>query len=513
MLDSLPAGFRIKIKKHNRGSLVLVNNSRLQYLSAGKGKNPDLGRSRGLNFVHASESSSWGDQDGINSLIDSLATKNPNRLYIFESTAKGYNVFHDIHRDAKNAHAQRAMFIGWWAKEIYAITRTITIPGGEIIPNPEFERWWGAQPELSEKEQAMAMLIEEDYGIVLSEEQWAWWRERSFSRSEQNLLQEMPWHEKVAFQVTGSSFFNQTRLTDDLQFLRNNAIAFDGYRYILGDTFLTMRCEQVYDSLSAQLKVWERPVKNARYVIGMDVAYGRSDSNDRHVVSVWRCYGDKLVQVAEWATSEPATNHSAWVLAHLAGSYRDCMINLEVSGPGMQVMDEMRFLRQQISTAHLRDLEPTLQAKDALDQARWFLYHRADSPGQRYVYSWRTNLDNKQSMFNGFRDAYSSEQLIVRSKGLLEEMQTLVQNGTSIGGSGRNKDDRPFAAGLACYAWTQWVRFPMLQEGRTFAVESHKQAMMLEGGTDMLSTILPTFFAKRERERQDAEFNRFLEGM
>jgi hypothetical protein len=488
------------VKRHNRTALVLANGSRLQYLVAGKKKNPDLGRSRGLNYIHATETATWGDQDGINSLIDTLATTNPNRLYIFESTAKGYNVFYDIHRDAKADPEKRAIFIGWWAKELYRI------PAG----TPEFERWWSASPILTEQEEAMAALILEDYGHQMAPEQWAWWRKQSYSRSETNLLQEFPWHEKVAFQVTGSSFFSLKRINEDMNFISTRPVAFDGYAYELPDNFLMMTCRQVHSAAEAELKIWEKPIVNARYAIGVDVAYGRSPTNDRHCIVVYRCFADKLVQVAEWTTSLPETRAVAWVLAHLAGSYRDCMINLEVSGPGLQVMSEMKSLRQQIATAATihTQLEPVFDARSALDTARWFLYHRPDTPGQGYMYNWKTNYDNKQEMFNGLRDEYNTERVIIRSVPLLEEMTTLVQDGTSINASARKKDDRPFATGLACYAWTHWIRFNMMSDNRTYAREMALQAQNIQAGGNVVSGIIPAFFAQRAAERRETELHR-----
>lgn len=500
VLENLPAGFRIKVKRHNRNALVLENGSRLQYMCAGKGKNPDLGRSRGLNFLHATELATWGDQDGIHSLIDALATENPNRLYILESTAKGYNVFWDLHRRAKADPTQRAVFIGWWAKELYRIRQGTA----------EFDKWWSSNPVLDEQEQAMEALILADYGWQMTTEQWAWWRKQSFDRSETNLLQEYPWHEKVAFQVTGSPFFSLKRLNQDVDFVSNNAVTFKGYGYDLPDRFDLMRCNEVFSAKESELKIWELPVTNARYAVGVDVAYGRSAVNDRHCIEVYRCFADKLVQVAEWATSIPETRHVAWVLAHLCGSYRDCMINLEVSGPGLQVMSEMKFLRQQIATAHLRNLEPIFQARDALDMARWFLYHRPDTPGQGYMYNWKTNHDNKQEMFNGLRDSYNTEQVVVRSIPLLEEMVTLVQNGVTIAASARNKDDRPFATGLAHYAWQHWIRFPMLQDHRTFAIEMAKQAEMLKNGGNVVQGLIPQWFATQAAKRKEDEFQRLL---
>lgn len=500
VLSNLPHGFRIRVKRHNRGALVLENDSRLQYLVAGKGKNPDLGRSRGLNFLHATESSGWGDQQGVYSLIDALATENPNRLYIFESTAKGYNSFHTICQKAKSDPEQHFMFIGWWAKEVYRIK----------AGTAEYDRWWTSNPQLSEQEQLMEDQILQDYNWQLTTEQWAWWRKQSFDRSETNLLQEFPWHEKVAFQVTGSPFFANKRLAADLEFVSTQNVTFNGYRYELPSDFTLMRCEQVFKADEAELKIWEPPIRGARYAIGVDVAYGRSDEADRHCIEIYRCFADKLVQVAEWATPLPETRHVAWVLAHLAGSYRDCIINLEISGPGAQVMQEMKHLRQLIQYAHLRDMQPSFEARGALDQARWFLFHRPESMAPGYTYGWKTTNENKLEMFNGFRDGYNTEQVVVRSVKLLQEMQTLIQNGVKIGGSAGKKDDRPFASGLADYAWRHWIRPDMLSRNETFARQKAAEKSLSKEGQNVVRGIIPAFFASCDKERRERAIQEIL---
>lgn len=495
MLDSLPFGFKIGYKRNNRKALTLDNGSTLYYLAAGKGKNPDLGRSKGLSFVHGTETSSWGDQDGLRSLIDALAVTNPNRLYCFESTAKGFNTFNSMYEEAKRSPDQRAIFIGWWAKHLNRIAAS----------HVEFQRWWGANPVLTEQETAMSLLIEQDYGVTLQPEQWAWWRYQLSTRTLQNLLQEHPWHESVAWQQTGSSFFNIERINGDISLLRQGLVTYDGYRYELGDKFITMRCDKVMDAAMADLKIYEAPVRNARYAIGVDVAFGRSATNDRHSIQVFRCFADKMVQAAEWTTSLPETFQVAWVLAHLAGSYRDNMINLETNGPGIEIITQMRLIRQDIEFSHLvPGLTPTFDARRALDQARWYIFHRPDTPGAGYLLNWRTNADNKQQMFAGFRDAYSTNQLIIRSAALLDEMMTLRQNGQSIGAQIGKKDDRPFAAGLACHAWRDWIRLNMLQQGRTYEVEMRKQADVERAGGRVIEGIVPQWFAQQERLRNEA---------
>jgi hypothetical protein len=53
-----------------------------------------------------------------------------------------------------------------------------------------------------------------------------------------------------------------------------------------------------------RLRVWEDPAPTGQYVIGCDPAWGRNDWADRSSISVWRCFADKLIQVAEYADSD-----------------------------------------------------------------------------------------------------------------------------------------------------------------------------------------------------------------
>jgi hypothetical protein len=499
IIESLPKGWRIPIVAHNRNELRLANGSVLQYMSAGKGRNSGLGRSRALNFVHATEISSWGDQKGIDSLMAALATENPNRLYIFESTALGYNVFFDMWQEAKASQpTQKAIFIGWWAKDVYRYKEG----------TPEFERWWGQYPQMDEFEEQTFNLVKEVYNWEITPEQWAWYRDKADKRSRESLQEEFPSDEEEAFVASGHSFFNLKRINEDLQFIHQHRPGFSGWNYRLGDNFLSMKMDEAYDVDGLDLRVWEPPKRNGVYVLGVDPAYGRDDNADRSVISVWRCFSDKVIQVAEYATPLPETRQVAWVMAHLASEYRDCIINLEISGPGSQIMQELTSLKQHLQWGHLKDTARSLRAEDCLEGAKWFLWHRPDSMGSGYAYNWRTNYDNKVLIFNKFRDYYGTEAAIVRSKHLLEEMATLVQDGDRIGASGRNKDDRVFSACLAIYAWDMWRRVPMMAENRSHEREMAEQKRMEStNGDHVMGHIIPEFFQQQAANRRQAYLN------
>jgi len=105
-MDGLPKEYKIPMLAHNRNSLSLKNRSRIFYQVAGLRAKGSLGRGKGITFLHGTETSSWGDEEGLASLLASLAETNPNRLYIFESTARGFNMFHEMYVTAKRARTQ-----------------------------------------------------------------------------------------------------------------------------------------------------------------------------------------------------------------------------------------------------------------------------------------------------------------------------------------------------------------------------------------------------------------------
>lgn len=512
MLDSMPPGFRVPVARHNKNYLLLANGpnktagSRLQYMVAGKKKgNSGLGRSRALNFVHASECSSYGDQKALDALVRSLAEENPDRLYIFESTALGFNVFYDMCKDAKEDPSKHYFFIGWWAKDIYRVKRG----------TKDFDRWWGASPNKTDEEIKKCNEVLDSYGHAIDEEQIAWYRKQSFNKSAATLSEELPWTESEAFVATGSAFFSLQRVTEDIKFLIDNKekVKFSAYRYNFGSVFTDTKVTPCDSAAEADLRVWEEPRKGARYVIGGDPAYGRSATADRQAISVWRCFADKLIQVAEFATPHPEAIQFAWALAHLAGCYRDCVVNIEINGPGAVVMEEIRHLKQQIAYGRLRGAADDLQITNALDNARWFLFHRPDSPSGGYMFNTRTTDTVKAEVYGSFRDHYNTEALLVRSLPLLDEMRTLVQNEHKIEASGRNKDDRVFAGGLANQAWVKWVRQSMIIAQRTHSREMAKQRQE-EGPQSNLvvNHIVTNYFAEKQQEKAEAYRRLMVEG-
>ena len=499
-IESLPKGLRVGIKQHNRNNLVLMNGSVIDYLVAGtRGKKGSLGTSRALNFVHATEVSNWGSAEAdIANLQASLAEKHPHRLYIWESTARGFgNEWYDMCNSAEaDATTQKLFFLGWFLKEDYSFEED----------SPEFKRWWDGA--LTEEEQEIQTAVEQESRWTIEPRQWAWHRYmRSMKILDSDLMrQNYPSTAKEAFIMTGRSFFPLRRVTSNIRSIHENAIPLKAYRYHMGSNFSATSLEQLDAAKDADLRVWEEPHPNGVYVMGFDTAFGREDK-DRHAIEVYRCFADRMVQVAEFATGIPETYQATWVMAHLAGCYRNVIINLEVNGPGFAVMDELRHLKQLLDNRLIPGLATNQGSlEDVFSSVRWFLYHRPDSMGAGFVYNWKTNQDNKLQIMNQLRDTYAVGALDVFSVPLLEEMERVVQEGSEIRAEGRAHDDRVFASALAIHAWIMWVRSGMISTGQTYDRVSEEERVVREApSATMIGRVVSNFFAQQAEMRSNRE--------
>lgn len=442
-MDGLPKEYRIPLLAHNRNQLSLKNRSRLFYQVAGLRAKGSLGRGKAITYLHGTETSSWGDEEGLASLLASLAETNPDRLYLFESTARGFNMFHDMYTTAKRARTQRAIFCGWWRNELYSLD-----------PNSNtYKVYWDGK--LTGEEKEWVKDIKKLYDFDINSRQIAWWRWKLFEgiKDDSLMYQEFPPTEDYAFIMTGTSFFSNARCTDAVKSLKKKTFA--SYRYVFGTNFQDTEVIKSTDRLCT-LKVWEEPVDTAYYVLGADPAYGSSDWADRFCIQVFRVYSDGLEQVASFATSEMNTYQFAWVIAHLAGAYKNSTLNLEVNGPGQAVINELKNLKRQ--AAHMG----SAMGKDLMDvyaNMQNYIWRRNDTlGGMSNSIGWLTTSATKERMLTYMKDFFERGMMEINDMDTIEEMKTMVRNGGSIEAAGRNKDDRVIACALAAAAFAEQVQ-------------------------------------------------------
>ena len=440
-IDGLPKEYKIPLVAHNRNQMVLKNRSRIFYQIAGNKSR--LGQGKAITYLHATETASWGNDEGLASLIASLAEKNPQRLYIFESTAQGFNMFHDMYKTAKRARTQRAIFCGWWRNEYYSV-------GPD---SKEYKVYWDGKLKPDEKEWVKE--IKKLYGVEINSRQMAWWRWKMAEgiKDETLMYQEFPPTEDYAFVMTGTSFFSNSRCTDAAKHAKS--LDYECYRYAFGQLFQDTECLPSSDRL-ATLRIWQQPVDTAYYVIGADPAYGSSDWADRFCIQVFRVYADGLDQVAEFATSELNTYQFAWVIAHLAGAYKNSTLNLEVNGPGQAVINELRNLKR-LAAAIQGPMAKDMM--DVLGSMQNYIWRRNDTMGGlSNSIGFLTTSSSKERMLSYMKDYFERGMMGIFSMDTLEEMKGIVREDGFIGAPGRGKDDRVIATALATIAWAEQVQ-------------------------------------------------------
>ena len=494
-VNSFPDGyfgesFRIIKGGDNRQFMKFSNGSRIDFLVAGtKDKGTSWGEGRGYAFAHLTEVASYGSDDALKSFEEAFAQTNPNRLFIYESTAKGYNLWADRWKAARDDRfTQHAFFIGFWANNMNRIERS----------DPRFAEYGRTPPDQEEREKIAVVL--QKYNHKITPEQLAWYRwrqekEDSAGGDGQMLDQNQPWTEDEAFVTSGHSFFQVRALSKDMRVMDDAPVApvseqgyaFKGYRYEMGDRFFDMRMvEELEDIGAVELRVWEEPQPEGRYVIGFDPAYGWNDHKDASAISVWRGFADKLVQVAEYACNQHDIKQSSWILAHLAAAYDNAVVNYEVNGPGSFVSLEWDSVRGQLNAEMNAGAVKERNWENALANARYYLFVRPDSSGRPSAKGFSTTFNSKSTLMHGYRGAYATNELVIRSRKLLGEMSNVVFDDGKIGApeskSENGKDDRVFAAALAHRAWIEWVRPGMVMEGMTFKgvtdIESGQTSMI-----------------------------------
>jgi len=456
-IEGLPKEYKIPMVAHNRNQMVLKNRSRIFYQIAGNKSR--LGQGKAITYLHGTETASWGNEEGLASLIASLAEKNPERLYMFESTAQGFNMFHDMYKTAKKARTQRAIFCGWWRNEYYSVDAN----------SKEYKVYWDGKLKPEEKEWVKE--VKKMYGFEVNSRQMAWWRWKMYEgiKDETLMYQEFPPTEDYAFVMTGTSFFSNSRCTDAAKHAKG--LEYECYRYAFGQLFQDTECLPSTDRL-ATLRVWQQPVDTAYYVIGADPAYGSSDWADRFCIQVFRVYADGLDQVAEFATSELNTYQFAWVIAHIAGAYKNSTLNLEVNGPGQAVINEMRHLKRLAAAMEGGTGQGLL---DVLGSMSHYIWRRMDNMGSlSSSIGFITTTNTKERMLSYMKDYFERGMMGIYSMDTLEEMKGIVRENGFIGAPGRAKDDRVIASALATIAWAEQVQ-PRLVAMRLSKAMSLKQ--------------------------------------
>ena len=488
MFAQMPKTHRIRYVRHNRLLLILRNGSLFSYLVAGtrEASRSGLGRSGAYNFAHSTEVAFYGAEDDLKNFKAAQSAHYPHRLYIDESTANGFNFFYDAWEEAKDDPTICRIFVGWWLHDHYQFR----------VDDPRFLFFMpdGKDSKLTALERRHVRAVKDQFDFTISLQQMAWYRwklESEYKGDQAKMDEDFPFVEDDAFVATGSKFFTVESLTDATREAKR--YPFKAYRYRLGLKFEEMRIAATRDP-RAELRVWEEPSPHGVYVVACDPAYGSSDEGNRSVINVSRCFADRLVQVAEFASPSPSTYQCAWVLAHLAGYYggSDVTVILELSGPGQVVYQELLRLRADIKGVPM--LEGDEQSiRNPLANIKHYLYNRVDSMSGEVAMQWRMSHDLKRRIMFALKDAVELRTYILNSVPMLEECRRIINDDGDIHAEGSENDDRVIAGALALEAYRLRIVTRLRANGQTFAAEQKAEA---QGGRDPIDRVVINYMRR-----------------
>lgn len=507
MIKDLPGTLKFPgIAANNRVGLTLANQSQILFMSAGTRRTKSsgiLGRSVGLSMAHCSELCSWDNPDGLEAFKNSLSDVNPDRLYIYESTARGFNQWWVMWKEARgDPQHKKCIFLGWWSKESQRIDRS----------HPDFVMY-GEQPP-TDIEIEKIKKVHQVYNHIITPEQLAWIRrkmnpslsEAEFKDGDDPLrTQEQPWTEEEAFQQTGAVFFSPQELTDQTNKYGSNR--YKTYMFGRGAEFTEMRVYPTSVARQIELKVWDEPEPmDGSYVIGVDPAYGENANNCRSAIQIFRCYADGLDQVAEYAYPLINTRQFAWVIASLLGWYgqnnNEVRYILELNGPGTAVFNELRSLRFQIDNAYQIKEYEDRGLQDIFRNVRTYIYTRPDSLGAGYNYHFVTTTRQKVTILERTRDFIANGMARFRSLSTIEEMNTIKRDGDSIGAPSGMQDDRVLAAALAVHCWEEKVRRGLIANRRTREADAARKRINPVDQVNLFhKNMFSMFFEQKQRAR------------
>lgn len=497
----------------NREGITLENGSRILFIAAGtkQGKRGGgLGRSLGINLAHVSEISSFVNEEGIVSFRQSLSDVNPDRLFVWESTARGYNnMWHKLWKEAiADDLGCKAMFFGWWAKNSQSIA----------TDTPEFERY-GSDPP-TPREIARIAAVNDLYGWEVSRGQLAWYRRKTDPTRELDdddtedsvILQEQPWTEEEAFQLTGVDFFLSDRLNEIASELTTSPIRPQMFRFVPGLDFPGSEIVPARWKREIELTVWEEPAADSVYVVSGDPAYGHDEKNNNSAAQVLRCFADGIDQVAEYASASIQPHHFAWLLWTLVGYYGslkpNCRVLMicELNGPGEEVWRQYNSIPQLVQSGYLRGRAKEKGLGDIFANARSYVFQRSDSMHPGHNYQWVTSVQRKVQIMEACRNFLHNRVFHPRSMDMIEEMRGITRDGDSIGAieDRYGRDDRVFSAALGIRAWDEKLRRGLVAGNRTREAERARISMSIEDQAALWQRNTFSMFLKaKERDRAD----------
>lgn len=236
----------------------------------------------------------------------------------------------------------------------------------------------------------------------LTPQQFQWYINK-VKRHKELVVQEYPTTALEAFLATGRNVFHMTDLSKHVS---------------------SFPIERKW----GDLLIWQHPLKDFKYAIGVDPSEGRG--GDNAVIEVLNAHTGE--QVAEFASNHIAPDRLGLLAIDIGKMYNNAFIVVEANNHGHAVLQVMR-------TKYYN-----MYRRETIDRV---------TKEKNEVLGWNSNGTTKPLLVDNLEEAVREQSVQINSEEALKEMKIFVQTDVSgkhgFGAEGSGKDDRVIAMGLA----------------------------------------------------------------
>lgn len=254
---------------------------------------------------------------------------------------------------------------------------------------------------------------------VIPNNQLAWFEYRRLNaegdeESYRRLKQERASTPEEAFQSSGTPLFSEkaqrwAQLTiEEPRFTGrlDKMLKLHGVNPETGHCWIE-QCDMDHRNDDKSLKVWEKPVARAEYMVGADVSHGLGGKNDYSAITVLRLnkYGADE-QVAAYARNDIDAIAFAEALWRVGKWYNDALLACEMNLP-----TTANYLQMTMNYPNLYRMKS--QANSALMTSRM---------------GWLTNEQSKASLYQNMRNRLENRMTVMRDRRTVEELKTFQKD-------------------------------------------------------------------------------------
>uniref|UniRef100_A0A6M3KBT2 Putative terminase n=1 Tax=viral metagenome TaxID=1070528 RepID=A0A6M3KBT2_9ZZZZ len=418
-LQELPLHLKPMIKYSSKKEIYFANpdpktehiepglRSSLSVLTAGK---DSVGR--GFSFdaggAHFSEVAFYPNPEDTVLSVMSILPLTQDVIVAFESTANGVgNFFYDEWQAATAGESNFCpIFLAWYELEDYSVP----------FKTKEAKTWFMQKLKDDEKE------LLSKYPVSPENLLWRRMKLKEYKGDIEKFNQEFPATAEEAFVLSGTPVFDRRKLK--LIYKQCHDPNTRGQITIVGFN---------HDP-KGELRIWERPINDAIYVIGVDASGG--EGGDFACIQILKVLKYPLVaqQVAEWHGQIDSVV-LADVVKSLANWYNEALVAIEVYPNPHGAVTQNTLLKNYFN----------LYRQEFVDRY---------NVGMSNKYGWETNVRTKPQMTSFAIHCIGTSEtptyVHLESKDLLKEMMVYVKDGTAANAR-TGHDDRVVAFLIALY--------------------------------------------------------------